>query len=99
VERAALGRVARSLAIALNNPSMRQVLKAHLRAAPFKEHKVELASYLRRADAGEILAQMASARATRDTITRSTSSRRDDQPELAQHWRAVEHARSRVVRK
>jgi len=62
VERAALGRVARSLAIALNNPSMRQVLKAHLRAAPFKEHKVELASYLRRADAGEILAQMASAR-------------------------------------
>lgn len=61
-ERAALGRTARSLAIALNNPNLRQGLKVHLRAAPFKEHKVELASYLRRADAGEILARMASAR-------------------------------------
>ena len=60
-ERAALGRVARSLAIALNNRGLRQQLKAHLRAAPFREHKVELASYLRRDDTGGVLAQVASA--------------------------------------
>lgn len=61
-ERAALGRLARSLAVALNDPATRKVLKAHLRAAPFKEHKVELASYLRKGDAAGILARMASGR-------------------------------------
>jgi hypothetical protein len=46
---------------------MRQLLKAHLRAAPIREHKVELGSYLRRADAGEILARMARARGTTES--------------------------------
>ncbi len=59
LERAALGTVARALAIALNDPNMRQLLKTHLRAAPYNEHKIELAGYLRRPEASPLLSKLA----------------------------------------
>jgi hypothetical protein len=49
-ERAALTRIARLVALAMDNEPARQHLKRDMRAAPFKEHKLELASYLRSKD-------------------------------------------------
>ncbi|MEA2763778.1 MAG: hypothetical protein QOK07_182 [Gemmatimonadaceae bacterium] len=49
-ERAALSRIARLVAVALDNEPARQHLKRDLRAAPFHEHKVELAPYIRSKD-------------------------------------------------
>lgn len=58
-ERAELGRLARSVAIALSDPEIRQRLKNDLRAAPFAEHKLELSKYLQSDNAGTLLDGMA----------------------------------------
>jgi hypothetical protein len=57
-ERAALTRIARLVAQALDNEPARQHLKRDMRAAPFKEHKLELASYLRSKDGRALLDAM-----------------------------------------
>jgi hypothetical protein len=57
-ERAALTRVARLVAQAMDNEPARQHLKRDMRAAPFKEHKLELASYLRSKDGRALLDAM-----------------------------------------
>src|SRR5689334_23442942 len=57
-ERAALTKIARLVAIALDNEPARQHLKRDLRAAPFREHKVELAPYLRSSDGKALLTRM-----------------------------------------
>ena len=46
-ERAALTRIARLVAVAMDNEPARQHLKRDLRAAPFREHKLAFSSYLR----------------------------------------------------
>src|SRR5207237_869201 len=58
-ERAALTKIARLVAVALDNEPARQHLKRDMRAAPFREHKLELASYLRSKDGSELLNRMA----------------------------------------
>jgi len=57
-ERVALSKIARLVAIALDNEPARQHLKRDLRAAPFREHKVELAPYLRSSDGKALLTRM-----------------------------------------
>jgi len=57
-ERSALSKIARLVAIALDNEPARQHLKRDLRAAPFREHKVELAPYLRSSDGKALLTRM-----------------------------------------
>jgi len=57
-ERAALTRIARLVAQAMDNEPARQHLKRDMRAAPFKEHKLELASYLRSKDGRALLEAM-----------------------------------------
>jgi len=57
-ERAALTRIARLVAQAMDNEPARQHLKRDMRAAPFKEHKLELASYLRSKDGRALLDAM-----------------------------------------
>src|SRR5256714_133190 len=54
-ERAALTKIARLVAVALDNEPARQHLKRDLRAAPFREHKVELAPYLRSGNSKALL--------------------------------------------
>lgn len=54
VERAALTRIARLVAVAVDNEQARQRLKRDLRAAPFHEHKLQLANYLQ-SKAGRVL--------------------------------------------
>src|SRR3954463_8788958 len=58
-ERAALSQIARLVAVAMDNEPARQRLKRDMRAAPFREHKLELASYLRSRDGSALLARMA----------------------------------------
>lgn len=60
-EDASLGRIARLVAMALNDKHTRNQLKKDLRAAPFKEHKVELRKYLQGSDAAPMLDRMAQA--------------------------------------
>jgi hypothetical protein len=57
-ERVALTRIARLVAQAMDNEPARQHLKRDMRAAPFKEHKLELASYLRSKDGRALLEAM-----------------------------------------
>jgi hypothetical protein len=57
-ERAALTRIARLVAQAMDNEPARQRLKRDMRAAPFKEHKLELASYLRSKEGRALLEAM-----------------------------------------
>jgi hypothetical protein len=57
-ERAALTKVARLVAVAMDNEPARQHLKRDMRAAPFREHKLQLGSYLRSADGRALLARM-----------------------------------------
>ena len=57
-ERAALTKIARLVAVAMNNEPARQHLKRDMRAAPFREHKLELASYLRSKDGRALLDRM-----------------------------------------
>lgn len=58
-ERAALTRIARLVAVAMDNEPARQLLKRDLRAAPFREHKLELATYLRSEGGRALLERMA----------------------------------------
>jgi hypothetical protein len=58
-ERVALSRIARLVAVAMDNEPARQHLKRDLRAAPFREHKVELTSYLRSNDGRALRERMA----------------------------------------
>src|ERR1043165_816841 len=46
-ERVALTKIARLVAVSLSTEPARQALKRDLRAAPFREHKLELGTYLR----------------------------------------------------
>lgn len=57
-ERAALTRIARLIAQAMDNEPARQHLKRDMRAAPFREHKLELVSYLRSKDGRALLDAM-----------------------------------------
>jgi hypothetical protein len=57
-ERVALTRIARLIAQAMDNEPARQHLKRDMRAAPFKEHKLELGSYLRSKDGRALLDAM-----------------------------------------
>jgi hypothetical protein len=59
-ERAALTKVARLTAMALDNEPARQHLKRDMRAAPFREHKLELVPYLRSTDGKALLSRMVS---------------------------------------
>jgi len=58
-ERVALTKIARLVAVAMDNEPARQHLKRDMRAAPFREHKLELASYLRSKDGAALLGRMA----------------------------------------
>jgi hypothetical protein len=60
-ERAALSKVARLVAVALDNEPARQHLKRDMRAAPFHEHKLELVPYLRSKDGKALLDRMVGA--------------------------------------
>ena len=57
-ERVALTRIARLVAQAMDNEPARQHLKRDMRATPFKEHKLELGSYLRSKDGRALLGAM-----------------------------------------
>ena len=57
-ERAALTKIARLVAVAMDNEPARQHLKRDMRAAPFHEHKLELAPYLRSKDGKALLDRM-----------------------------------------
>jgi hypothetical protein len=57
-ERAALSKIARLVAVAMDNEPARQHLKHAMRAAPFHEHKLELTPYLRSKDGKVLLDRM-----------------------------------------
>ena len=57
-ERAALTKIARLVAVAMDNEPARQRLKRDMRAAPFREHKLQLGSYLKSADGRALLGRM-----------------------------------------
>jgi hypothetical protein len=54
-ERAALTKIARLVAVAMDNEPARQHLKRDMKSAPFREHKLELAPYLRSKDGRALL--------------------------------------------
>ena len=58
-ERAALTKIARLVAEALDNEPARQHLKRDMRAALFREHKLQLTSYLQSKDGKTLLQRMA----------------------------------------
>jgi hypothetical protein len=58
-ERVALTKIARLVAVAMDNEPARQHLKRDMRSAPFREHKLELSSYLRSKDGRALLEGMA----------------------------------------
>jgi len=58
-ERAALTKITRLVAVAMDNEPARQHLKRDMRAAPFREHKLELKSYLQSKDGESLLDRMA----------------------------------------
>ncbi|MEO8578949.1 MAG: hypothetical protein ABI469_01790 [Gemmatimonadales bacterium] len=57
-ERAALTKIARLVAVAMDNEPARQHLKRDMRAAPFREHKLQLTSYLKSKDGRALLDRM-----------------------------------------
>src|SRR6202521_3192823 len=57
-ERVALTKIARLVAVAMDNEPARQHLKRDMRVAPFHEHKLELAPYLRSKDGKALLDRM-----------------------------------------
>ena len=71
-ERAALTTIARLVAISLNNEPARQQLKRDMRAAPFREHKLELSPYLRSNNGQTLLARMAAASNSDEAAVLST---------------------------
>ena len=60
-ERVALSTIAKLVAVAMDHEPARQHLKRDLRAAPFREHKLELTPYLRSKDGSALLTRMAAA--------------------------------------
>src|SRR5438132_4743251 len=58
-ERVALTKIARLVAVAMDNEPARQHLKRDMRTAPFREHKLELKSYLQSKDGRALLDRMA----------------------------------------
>jgi hypothetical protein len=58
-ERAALSKIARLVAVSMDNEPARQHLKRDLRAAPFREHKLQLGTYLNSKDGRALLERMA----------------------------------------
>ncbi len=57
-ERSALTKIARLVAVAMDKESARQRLKRDMKAAPFREHKLQLAPYLRSKDGKALLQRM-----------------------------------------
>ncbi|MDP9203379.1 MAG: hypothetical protein M3P26_15815, partial [Gemmatimonadota bacterium] len=57
-ERAALTKIARLVAVAMDNEPARQHLKRDMKAAAFREHKLELRSYLHSKDGSVLLERM-----------------------------------------
>jgi hypothetical protein len=57
-ERAALTRIARLVAVAMDNEPARQRLKRDMKAAPFREHKLQFGKYLRSKDGEKLLQRM-----------------------------------------
>ncbi|MEO8910499.1 MAG: hypothetical protein ABI408_09760 [Gemmatimonadaceae bacterium] len=57
-ERVALTKIARLVANAMDNEPARQHLKSDMKKAPFREHKLELAPYLRSRDGRALLDRM-----------------------------------------
>jgi len=57
-ERAALTKIARLVAVAMGNEPARQHLKRDMKAAPFREHKLQLGAYLRTKDGRALLNRM-----------------------------------------
>ena len=57
-ERAALTKIARLVAVSMDNEPARQQLKRDLRAAPFREHKLQLGTYLNSKDGRTLLDRM-----------------------------------------
>lgn len=66
-ERAALTEIARLVAVAMDNEPARQHLKRDMRAAPFREHKLELGPYLRSNDGKVLLGRMVAASGGRES--------------------------------
>jgi hypothetical protein len=58
-ERVALTKIARLVAVAMDNEPARQRLNRDMRVAPFREHKLELAAYLNSRDGRSLLEGMA----------------------------------------
>jgi hypothetical protein len=73
-ERVALSKVAQLVAMAMDNEPARQRLKRDLRAAPFREHKLELAPYLRSGDGRALLEEMAAANRSDEATVLATLS-------------------------
>jgi hypothetical protein len=59
-ERLALTRIARLVAVAMDNATTRQRIKRDMKAAPFREHKLQLGTYLRSNDGKPLLNRMVS---------------------------------------
>ena len=57
-ERAALTKIARLVALAMDNGPARQHLKRDMKAAPFREHKLQLGDYLQSKDGRALLDRM-----------------------------------------
>ena len=60
-ERSALTKITRLVALAIDNGPARQHLKRDMRAAPFREHKLQLAAYLQSKDGRALLDGMVAA--------------------------------------
>ena len=60
-ERSALTRINQLVALALDNGPARQHLKRDMKAAPFREHKLQLAAYLQSKDGRALLDRMVAA--------------------------------------
>jgi hypothetical protein len=60
-ERAALTKITRLVALAMDNQPARQHLKRDMKAAPFREHKLQLAGYLQSKDGRALLERMVAA--------------------------------------
>jgi hypothetical protein len=57
-ERVALTKITRLVALAMDNQPARQQLKRDMKAAPFREHKLQLATYLQSKDGRALLDRM-----------------------------------------
>lgn len=68
-ERASLATLGKVIAISLGEKTMRHELKRHLRAAPFKEHKLELGRYLRSEDGQRLLGAMSRQSSSDEILT------------------------------